>query len=122
MAYQSLTCMWGILASTYTYPACYVLVRVQRACFCILDHLTSLFRQFRSEVGSSSVPDEAEDLEEEPLVWRRRKPISSGSETAPDIEEHVVSPLSSPRQHDNLNHSPRNGADFPSDEVFSPLF
>ncbi|OIT21827.1 PREDICTED: plant UBX domain-containing protein 8-like isoform X1 [Nicotiana attenuata] len=78
--------------------------------------ITSNGRQFRSEVGSSSVPDEAEDLEEEPLVWRRRKPISSGSETAQDIEEHVVSPLSSPRQHDNLNHSLRNGADFPSDE------
>ncbi|KAH0643214.1 hypothetical protein KY290_035459 [Solanum tuberosum] len=71
-------------------------------------------RQFRSEVGSSSVQDEAEDLEEEPLVWRRRKPISSGSETAQDVEERVVSPLSSPRQ--NLNHSPRNGADFQSDE------
>ncbi|KAJ8555728.1 hypothetical protein K7X08_013224 [Anisodus acutangulus] len=73
-------------------------------------------RQFRSEVGSSSVQDEAEDLEEEPLVWRRRKPMSSGSETAQDIEERVVSPLSSPRPHDNLNHSPRNGADFQSDE------
>ncbi|TMW89787.1 hypothetical protein EJD97_016626 [Solanum chilense] len=71
-------------------------------------------RQFRSEVGSSSIQDEAEDLEEEPLVWRRRKPISSGSETAQDVEERVVSPLSSPRQ--NLNHSPRNGADFQSDE------
>ncbi|CAN4077804.1 unnamed protein product [Withania somnifera] len=73
-------------------------------------------RQFRSEVGSSSVQDEVEDLEEEPLVWRRRKPISSGSETAQDIEERAVSPLSSPQQHDNLNHSLRNGADFQSDE------
>ncbi|KAF3664695.1 putative scarecrow-like protein 28-like isoform X2 [Capsicum annuum] len=73
-------------------------------------------RQFRSEVGSSSVQDEPEDLEEEPLVWRRRKPISSGSETAQDTEERVASPLSNPRPHDNPNHSPRNGADFQSDE------
>ncbi|MCD7447597.1 hypothetical protein HAX54_032215 [Datura stramonium] len=72
-------------------------------------------RQIRSEVGSSSVQDEAEDLEEEPLIWRRRKPISSASETVQDIEEHV-SPLSSPQQHNNLDHSPRNGADFQSDE------
>lgn len=71
-------------------------------------------------MGSSSVQDEAEDLEEEPLVWRRRKPISSGSETAQDVEERVVSPLSSPRP--NLNHSPRNGADFQSDEVFFRCF
>lgn len=87
---------------------------------CFWINLTSFPRQFRSEVGSSSIQDEAEDLEEEPLVWRRRKPISSGSETAQDVEERVVSPLSSPRQ--NLNHSPRNGADFQSDEVFFSLF
>ncbi|XP_055821454.1 plant UBX domain-containing protein 8 isoform X2 [Solanum dulcamara] len=78
------------------------------------EHGKSTISNGRSEVGSSSVQDEAEDLEEEPLVWRRRKPISSGSETAQDVEERVVSPLSSPRQ--NLNHSPRNGADFQSDE------
>ncbi|CAN4127521.1 unnamed protein product [Withania somnifera] len=79
-------------------------------------HGKSTISNGRSEAGSSSVQDEVEDLEEEPLVWRRRKPISSGSETAQDIEERAVSPLSSPLQHDNVNHSPRNGADFRSDE------
>ncbi|KAI3453660.1 hypothetical protein Pfo_010323 [Paulownia fortunei] len=79
--------------------------------------LPSNGRQSRLEVGSTSLQDEAEDVEELPLVRHRRRRVSSGPiDAAKNIEEVEVSPPSSPRQHDNVHHSQHNGSDFPSDE------
>ncbi|KAL3818105.1 hypothetical protein ACJIZ3_004010 [Penstemon smallii] len=68
------------------------------------------------EVGSSSIQDEAEDAEEQPLVRHRRRRVSSvPADTSEDIEEVQVSPPSSPDQHASV-HDSHNGSDFPSDE------
>ncbi|KAK4338373.1 hypothetical protein RND71_042860 [Anisodus tanguticus] len=89
-----------------------------------LAHAVSLSLKEKSMPDSSKAipesegykPAEEKELGKSMFSNGRRKPVSSGSEAAQDIEERVVSPLSSPRQHDNLNHSPRNGADFQSEE------
>ncbi|KZV52602.1 hypothetical protein F511_25854, partial [Dorcoceras hygrometricum] len=68
------------------------------------------------EVGGSSIQVDAEDVENQPLVRRRRRRVSSGPvETNKDIEKAVASPPSSPRERNNLNRTQRNGDDFTSD-------
>ncbi|KAA8521986.1 hypothetical protein F0562_012700 [Nyssa sinensis] len=74
-------------------------------------------RRSRLEVGSSSIQDEAEDVEELPLVRHRSRRMSSGSvESARDIGEIEDGPPSSPGQQNNVNHPPQNRNDFHSDE------
>ncbi|TXG50983.1 hypothetical protein EZV62_023507 [Acer yangbiense] len=71
----------------------------------------------RLEAGSSSIQDEAEDVEEPPLVRHRSRHMSSGSvESSKEVEVIEDSPPSSPRQHDISNHPQHNGNAFPSDE------
>lgn len=73
-------------------------------------------RQSQLEAGSSSIQDEAEDVEELPLVRHRRRRVSSvPHNTREDIEEVEVIPPSSPQQHDNVHHSQHPGNDFPSE-------
>ncbi|XP_043692053.1 plant UBX domain-containing protein 8 [Telopea speciosissima] len=73
--------------------------------------------QFKLEAGSSSVQDEAEDVDEQPLVRHRSRRISFGSmESAKDDGEMSDSPPSSPRPHDVGTDQERNRENFPSDE------
>ncbi|XAR70338.1 hypothetical protein NMG60_11027162 [Bertholletia excelsa] len=74
-------------------------------------------RQSRLNVGSSSIQDEAEDAEEQPLVRHRSRHVSSSSiDAAKGIEEVEVTPPSSPHQSTDVTQPPRNGNDFHSDE------
>nr|GME16951.1 plant UBX domain-containing protein 8 [Ipomoea batatas] len=70
----------------------------------------------RLELGSTSINDEAGDVEEQPLVGRRSKRASSSSIDIDRNEVNEVSPVSSPRRDDNLNNIQHNGADYPTDE------
>ncbi|KAL3833548.1 hypothetical protein ACJIZ3_008284 [Penstemon smallii] len=74
-------------------------------------------RQSKLEVGSSSIQDEAEDVEELPLVRHRRRRISSVPvDTTEDTDEVEVTAPLSPRQHDHIHGSQHSARDFPSDE------
>uniref|UniRef100_A0A5B7AK21 UBX domain-containing protein n=1 Tax=Davidia involucrata TaxID=16924 RepID=A0A5B7AK21_DAVIN len=66
----------------------------------------------RLEVGSSSIQDEVDDVEEQPLVRHRSRHMSSGSVGS---AREIGSPQSSPEQQNNVNHPPPNGNDFHSD-------
>ncbi|XP_042478267.1 plant UBX domain-containing protein 8-like isoform X2 [Macadamia integrifolia] len=73
--------------------------------------------QVKLEAGSSSVQDEAEDVDEQPLVRHRSRRVSFGSmESAKDVGEMTDSPPSSPRPHDVGTDQQRNRDNFPSDE------
>ncbi|XP_043689934.1 plant UBX domain-containing protein 8-like [Telopea speciosissima] len=73
--------------------------------------------QFKTEAGSSSVQDEAKDVEEQPLVKHRSRRVSSGSvESARDVGEMMDSPPSRPRRHDVGTDRQRTGDTFQSDE------
>lgn len=74
--------------------------------------------QFKLEAGSSSIQDEAEDVEEQPLVRHRSRRVSSGSvESVKEVEEMEDSPPSSPGPHDVGSPPRHNGDAFHSDEV-----
>ncbi|XVF13196.1 hypothetical protein REPUB_Repub08aG0187300 [Reevesia pubescens] len=67
--------------------------------------------------GSSSIQDEDEDVDEQPLVRHRSRQTSSGSgESAKVVGVIEASPPSSPGQQDIGNLPPNNGNTFPSDE------
>lgn len=71
----------------------------------------------RLEAGSSSIQDEVEDLEEQPLVRHRSRHMSSASvESSKEVGVIEDSPPSSPRQHDISNRPQHNSNVFPSDE------
>ncbi|XP_071723553.1 plant UBX domain-containing protein 8 isoform X2 [Rutidosis leptorrhynchoides] len=71
----------------------------------------------RLEAGSSSVHDEAEDLEEQPLVRHRSRRVSPGSmESGKDIGVDDTSPPSSPEDHGVVNPRQHDGSAFASDE------
>ncbi|KAG6636867.1 plant UBX domain-containing protein 8 [Carya illinoinensis] len=71
----------------------------------------------RLEPGSSFIQEEAEDVEEQPLVRHRSRNMSSGSvESAKDVIVVDDSPPSSPGQHDLHNRPQHNRNAFPSDE------
>ena len=74
--------------------------------------------QPKLEAGSSSIQDEAEDIDEQPLVRNRTRRVPSGSvETAKQTGAIEVSPVSSPRRQ-NVDAPPDpNGTAFQSDEV-----
>ncbi|KAK7265543.1 hypothetical protein RJT34_33163 [Clitoria ternatea] len=70
----------------------------------------------RLQAGSLSVHDEAEDVEEQPLVRNRSRHISSGS-TGSDKDVEVIEPRTLPSTATQDNNSPhRNQNSFPSDE------
>ncbi|XP_058190933.1 plant UBX domain-containing protein 8-like isoform X2 [Rhododendron vialii] len=71
----------------------------------------------RLDVGSSSIQDEAEDVEEQPLVRHRSRRVSYASiNFGKENEEAEVTPPSSPGQDDDINHPPTNIIDPPTDE------
>ncbi|KAK6158111.1 hypothetical protein DH2020_005425 [Rehmannia glutinosa] len=79
---------------------------------------SSSSRKSQLEIGSSSIQDETDDVEELELVRHRRRRVTSSSiDTPNDIGGVEVSPPSSPQQNDNVRHSQHNGSDFPSDEM-----
>ncbi|WJZ82259.1 hypothetical protein VitviT2T_002031 [Vitis vinifera] len=80
-----------------------------------LDKVTS--SRPKLEAGSSSIQDEAEDIDEQPLVRNRTRRMSSGSvESVKETEAIEVSPVSSPRRQ-NVGADPDpNGTAFHSDE------
>ena len=68
--------------------------------------------------GSPSIPDEAEDMDEQPLVRHMSRHTSSGSrESAKEVVVVESSPPSSPGQQGIGNLPSNNGNAFPSDEV-----
>lgn len=74
-------------------------------------------RLSRLDVGSSSIQDEAEDVEEQPLVRHRSRRMSYASiNSGKENEEAEVTPPSSPGQDDDINHPPTNIIDPPTDE------
>ncbi|CAL5360002.1 unnamed protein product [Camellia sinensis] len=74
-------------------------------------------RQSRLDVGSSSIQEEAEDVEEQPLVRHRSRRMPSASvDSAKEIGEVEITPPSSPGQDNSINHPPHNANDFQSDE------
>ncbi|KAK4422677.1 Plant UBX domain-containing protein 8 [Sesamum alatum] len=82
-----------------------------------MEKLPSNGWQSRAEVGNTSMEDEAEDVEELPLVRHRRRCVSTGPiSTAKNIEDIEVAPPSSPRRHDSIHHLQHDESDFPSDE------
>ncbi|XP_016651056.1 PREDICTED: plant UBX domain-containing protein 8 [Prunus mume] len=71
----------------------------------------------RLEGGSSSIQDETEDVEEQPLVRHRSRRMSSGSvESAKDVGATEDSAPSSPGEQDMGNHPRHSGSVFPTDE------
>ncbi|KAK9067983.1 hypothetical protein SSX86_012094 [Deinandra increscens subsp. villosa] len=71
----------------------------------------------RLDVGSSSIPDEVDEAEEQPLVRNRSRLMSSRSiDSAEDIDEVDLDLPSSLQQPPNINHPGNNRSDFPSDE------
>ncbi|GER44542.1 UBX domain-containing family protein [Striga asiatica] len=73
-------------------------------------------RQSQLEHGGTSLQDEADDVEELPLVRHRRRRVSSGLiDTANNIEEDEVSPPSSPPQHDHVHDPQHDRSEFPSE-------
>ncbi|KAK6947728.1 UBX domain [Dillenia turbinata] len=69
------------------------------------------------EKGTSSVQDDAEDVEEQPLVRQRSRQTASGLlGSTKEVEVVEVSPPSSPPQHIIGSHPQRNGNAFPSEE------
>ncbi|KAL8498356.1 hypothetical protein ACS0TY_021613 [Phlomoides rotata] len=81
-----------------------------------IGELPSNGRQSRQEVGSSYFQDEAVDVEERPLVRRRRTRVSSGSmDPVRNTEVFETTPLLNPPPSDNVHHPQQIGSDFPSD-------
>ncbi|KAL8210086.1 hypothetical protein R6Q57_006818 [Mikania cordata] len=80
-----------------------------------LDTLTSL--NGRLEVEISSIPDEVEEAEEQPLVRNRGRLMSSRSiDSAEDIVEVDLNLPSSLQQPSNTNYPANIRSDFPSEE------
>ncbi|KAJ6393731.1 hypothetical protein OIU77_023046 [Salix suchowensis] len=70
----------------------------------------------RQEAGSSSIHDEAEDVEEQPLIRHRSRQISSGSmESATEVGVGEASPPSSPGRS-NIGSHPLHNVDAFSEE------
>ncbi|XP_038688011.1 plant UBX domain-containing protein 8-like isoform X2 [Tripterygium wilfordii] len=70
----------------------------------------------RMEAGSSYVPDEMEDVDEQPLIRHRPRRMPSGLVEFARVGVVEDSPPSSPGLLDTDDHPQRNGDAFPSDE------
>ncbi|GAB4856912.1 hypothetical protein Ancab_014830 [Ancistrocladus abbreviatus] len=71
----------------------------------------------KKEAAISSILDEVEELEEQPLVWRRSRRMPSGSlDGRRVVEETEVSPELSPSNDVTSSHSQLNGHAFSLDE------
>ena len=82
---------------------------------------SGLLTQYRQEAGSSSIHDEAEDVEEQPLIRHRSRQISSGSmESATEVGVGEASPPSSPGRS-NIGSHPLHNVDAFSEEVSSTI-
>ncbi|KAK6935334.1 UBX domain [Dillenia turbinata] len=69
------------------------------------------------EKGTSSVQDDAEDVEEQPLVRHRSRRMASGSlGSTKEVGVVEVSPPSGPQHHTIVSHPQQNGNAFPSEE------
>lgn len=81
-----------------------------------MGRLSSNGRQSEVEIGNTTLPDEAEDVEDLPLVRRRRRHVSSAPvDIDEDIEEVDPTPPSSPPPVNNVLHQQQSGSDFPSE-------
>ncbi|XP_058086722.1 plant UBX domain-containing protein 8-like isoform X2 [Magnolia sinica] len=86
----------------------------ERQEICSSDAETS--SQFKLEAGNTSIQDDAEDVEEQPLVRHRSIPHSSGTaEPAAEIGEMVDSLASISRTNDGTSHLQNNGDAFPDE-------
>ncbi|XP_076945428.1 plant UBX domain-containing protein 8-like [Bidens hawaiensis] len=80
-----------------------------------LETLTSL--NGRLEAGISSIPDEVEEPEEQPLVRNRSRLTSSRSiDSSEEIEQVDLNLAPGLQQPPNINHPVNSTSDFPSDE------
>ncbi|XP_021863198.1 plant UBX domain-containing protein 8 [Spinacia oleracea] len=70
----------------------------------------------KKEAGSSSFQDEADDMDEQPLVRNRSRRRSSASATHTEVEESEVNPTLNPPQPTVASETHPNGNAFPSDE------
>lgn len=74
------------------------------------------------EAGSSSVQDEAEDMEEQPLVRNRSRRASSGSiESLKEVGEMDEGPPTGPGSRVITDHPLHNGGTFPAEVYLSIL-
>ncbi|XP_042025323.1 plant UBX domain-containing protein 8-like isoform X2 [Salvia splendens] len=74
-------------------------------------------RQSQLEVGSTTLPDEAEDVEDLPLVRRRRRFVSSAPIDTAELSEDIDdAPPSSPPPENNVPRPHQIRSEFPSDE------
>ncbi|KAG6408003.1 hypothetical protein SASPL_131005 [Salvia splendens] len=82
-----------------------------------IGRLSANGRQPQLEVGSTTLPNEAEDVEELPLIRRRRRRVSSTPVgTSEHSEEIDDTPPSSPLQENYVPPSHQIRNEFPSDE------
>lgn len=73
--------------------------------------------QHKKEAGSSSIQDEADDMDEQPLIRSRPRRMSSASVRAHrEVEESEVSPALDSPQPTIASETHPNGNAFPSDE------
>ncbi|XP_065858184.1 plant UBX domain-containing protein 8 [Euphorbia lathyris] len=78
---------------------------------------TTVMPNGRVRSGTLSIPDESEDVEEQPLVRHRSRRTSSGSmDSIREVGVAETSPPSSPRQNNSSGHMQHNGTAFPTDE------
>ncbi|XP_021735909.1 plant UBX domain-containing protein 8-like [Chenopodium quinoa] len=70
----------------------------------------------KKEAGSSSIQDEADDMDEQPLVRNRSRRRSSASTAQGEVAESDVSPVLDPPQTNVASETHPNGTAFPSDE------
>jgi len=68
-------------------------------------------------VGNSSIQDEVEESEEQPLVRHRSRQRSSASEEHMEVGEAEVSPVLSPPQSTVASQTRLNGNAFPDEVV-----
>ena len=72
------------------------------------------------EAGSSSIRDDTEDVEEQPLVRHRSRRMPPGSvEPSKEVGPSETSTPSSPGEQDMGDQPSHDGGAFPSDEVSS---
>lgn len=77
---------------------------------------TGTSNPLNSEEGNTSVQEETEDVEEQPLVRHRSRRTSSGNVELVESGQLGYSPPSSPRQNNIGGHPSYNGDAFQSDE------
>lgn len=84
--------------------------------FKILKSDKDVHDHFSLQAGSSSFQDEAEDVEEQPLIRNRSRSLGC-TNSAKDVEVIETNTLSSTGHQDSSNNPQHNGNPIHSDEV-----